>query len=167
MLALAQYLDTFTVRTADDGDQEFLKRLYASTRDDLRRMTADPVFVESLIALQQNMQAAGYRNAYPDAQYLIVEQHGEAIGRLVLNIGSDDMRLVDIAFLPQARGKGFGTAVLRALQRSAAQVRLPVRLSVHAGNARARCLYAALGFQFESGNDMAEQMIWKDAMHPE
>lgn len=160
MHLLAQPLDNLTIRGADSADQEFLKRLYASTRDDLRQMAADPAFIDSLIAMQQNMQLVGYRNMYPDAEYLVLEHDGEAVGRIVVNTGPDEMRLVDISLLPQARGKGFGTAVIRVLQQSSADKKLPLVLSVYRSNPQARRLYVALGFQPASGNEMAEQMIW-------
>lgn len=161
MHALAQGIDDLIIRNADDGDQEFLRRLYASTRDDLRQLAADPAFVDSLIAMQQNMQAAGYRNAYPDAEYLLLEHHGEAVGRMIIHASPEEVRLVDVALMPQARGKGLGTALLRALQRSAARQELPLRLSVHRSNMRARRLYASLGFTVEADDEMAEQMLWR------
>lgn len=161
MHMLALDLDNLTVRNADDGDQAFLGRLYASTRDDLRQIAAEPAFVESLIAMQQNMQTAGYRSAYPDAQYLLFEHHGEAIGRMIVHAGPEEIRLVDISFMPHARGKRFGTAVLRALQQSAVRKNLPLRLSVHRDNAHAGRLYAALGFRVESEDEMTVRMLWK------
>lgn len=163
MHELAKHLDNLNVRPAADGDQEFMKRLYASTRDDLRQIQADPDFIDTLIAMQQNIQIAGYRNTYPDAQYLVLEHDGEAVGRIVVNTDSREMRLVDISLLPQARGKGFGTAVLRALQRCAAEKNLPLALSVHSSNPQAKRLYLTLGFQLASGDAMTEQMVWNSA----
>ncbi|HYD94606.1 MAG TPA: GNAT family N-acetyltransferase [Noviherbaspirillum sp.] len=163
MHALARHLANLTVRTAGGTDLEFMKRLYASTRDDLRRITADPVFIDTLIAMQENMQAAGYRNSYPDAEYLILEYQGEAVGRIVINTDPNEMRLVDIALLPDARGKGLGKAVMHALQQSAAEKKLPLALSVHRNNSSARRFYLALGFQQVSNDGMTEQMAWR---HP-
>lgn len=160
MHALTQHLDNLTVRAARSGDQEFMKRLYASSRDDLRQIAADPTFIDSLISMQQNMQTIGYRNTYPDAEYLVLEHCGEAVGRVVVDTGLKEMRVVDISMLPQVRGRGFGTAVLRALQRNAVEKKLPLVLSVHRNNPRARRLYLKLGFQPVSGNDSAEEMMW-------
>jgi ribosomal protein S18 acetylase RimI-like enzyme len=166
MHALAQDLDNLTIRNANAGDQDFLIRLYASTRDDLRQIAADPAFADSLIAMQQNMQAASYRSRYPDAEYLLLEHHGDAVGRMIVDTGPEEIRLIDISFMPHSRGKGFGTAVLRSLQQCAARKAMPLRLSVHRNNVRARRLYAALGFRVESGDEMAEQMLWTRPASP-
>lgn len=163
MHELARYLNPLTLRSAASSDREFLTRLYASTRDDLRQIPAHPVIVESLIAMQQNMQTAGYRNAYPDAAYLVIDRDEEAVGRIVIDTAPGEIRLVDISLLPPVRGKGIGSAVLRAVQQFAAEKHLPLMLSVHRNNPRARRLYLALGFQLVSGDEMAEQMRWDSA----
>lgn len=163
MNPLADYLRMFNARPAAATDQDFLARLYASTRDDLKSLTADPAFVASIIGMQQRAQASGYRHSFPDAVYLVLEQEGEPVARIVVNVSSAEMRLVDIAVMPQVRGKGFGSAVLRALQQCAAENKLPLTLAVHHSNPNAKRLYQALGFQSRSFDEMSEQMIWNKA----
>ena len=157
---LADFLHPLGARAAQDGDVDFLARLYASTRMDLHSATANPAFVASLIAMQQRLQGAGYRRDFPHAATVLLERQGTPCGRIVVDAGADALRLVDLALLPQARGQGLGRHILGALQRWAASDALPLALSVHHSNPGARRLYLALGFQSRSRNDVAEQLQW-------
>jgi ribosomal protein S18 acetylase RimI-like enzyme len=112
--------------------------------------------------MQQRLQAAGYRQSFPDAEYRVLEIDGVPCGRIVLAAGAGQLRLVDIALLPEARGQGFGRRVLGALQACAAGHGMPLTLSVHHSNPNARRLYQALGFRALSRDEMAEQMIWNN-----
>ncbi|CDG84045.1 GNAT family N-acetyltransferase [Janthinobacterium agaricidamnosum] len=144
-------------------DAAFAAALYRSTRDDLRLMPADPAFIADLIAMQQRMQIQGYRQAYPQADYLVLEQDGAAIGRLVLDRDDTALRIVDIAILPQAQGQGAGSAVLGALQAAAAKQDQCIRLGVSHGNLAARAFYARLGFHAASEDALQQQLIWSAA----
>jgi ribosomal protein S18 acetylase RimI-like enzyme len=148
------------VRASDSG---FIESLYRSTRGDLRLIDADKDFVEGLIDQQFKAQCVGYGEAYPDAMHFIVEKQHESVGRLILNFGHNEVRVVDIAFVEKARGKGFGQAVLRGLQLAASSVGAPLVLSVHPANLRAKRLYAGLGFRVEQSTPLAERMAWYPA----
>lgn len=159
---LANLLAPVKARAPRDGDADFLARLYASTRTDLHSATANPAFVASLIAMQQRLQGAGYRRNFPDANCLVLEQHGAPCGRIVVNLAADAVRLVDIALLAHARGQGLGRHILSALQRWATSRALPLTLAVHHANPAARRLYVALGFQSHSHTAVAEHLVWNN-----
>ena len=163
LAGLPDFLLPMRARPAIDGDADFLARLYASTRMDLHSATADTAFVATLMAMQQRFQAAGYRQSFPAADYLVLEHGGAPCGRIVLDAAADALRLVDIALLPEVRGRGLGRHVLRALQACAGRRALPLTLSVHHANPDARRLYLALGFQSASRDDVCEQMVWNNA----
>lgn len=148
------------LRAAVDDDRAFLSELYASTRDDLAAMTADPAFLAQLIAMQQQMQSQGYRVAFPQAAYAIVERGGQPVGRVVTDTGKDRLHLVDLAFLPAARGQGNGSAVLRALQAAAAARGVALTLSVSHANDGAARLYAGLGFATVASDQLQQRMRW-------
>lgn len=148
------------LRAIGDADDAFLSELYASTRDDLAAMPAAPAFVAQLIAMQQQMQTQGYRSAFPEAGYAIVERGGQPIGRLVTDAGSDRLHLVDLAFVPHARARGHGSAVLRALQNAAAARGVPLTLSVLHANEGAARLYARLGFETVGSDQVQLRMRW-------
>ncbi|NHZ83100.1 GNAT family N-acetyltransferase [Massilia sp. CCM 8695] len=164
MSALAAHLRAFAARAPVEADAPFLARLYASTRQDLLGTgSADPALAASLIAMQQRLQAADYRARFPDAEYLVLHQAGEPVARIVVDHGRAALRLVDIVLLPRARGRGTGRALLGALQRFAADHDLPLTLSVHHANPRARRLYLGLGFRIERADTHADALRWQAA----
>ncbi len=148
------------LRPVRDDDQAFLDALYDSTRADLKQMNTDPQFVAQLIKMQQQMQAHGFRSAYPEAQYLLLERHGERLGRLVLEYDARSLRVIDLALLPAAQGQGVGMAVLSALQAWVAERRLPLLLNVSKANQRAIRLCRALGFQAGRADEAQQEMRW-------
>jgi GNAT superfamily N-acetyltransferase len=160
--ALPGLLLPLSARAPHAGDADFLARLYASTRMDLHSVTADPAFVASLVAMQQRLQGAGYRQQFPAARYLLLERDGVPCGRIVVDAGADALRLVDIALLPERRGQGLGSHILRALQGCATRHGVPLTLAVHASNPQARRLYAALGFVSLSSTALSEEMMWNN-----
>jgi GNAT superfamily N-acetyltransferase len=159
---LPALLHPLRARAPHDSDANFLARLYASTRLDLHSATADPAFVAALIAMQQRFQAAAYRDAYPGARYLLLEQDGAPCGRIVVDAGAAALRLVDIALLPERRRQGLGSHIVRALQACAARHAAPMTLAVHHANPHARRWYAALGFVPLSRDALSEQLMWNN-----
>lgn len=75
----------------------------------------------------------------------IVEQAGVPVGRVVESREGTDWWLVDIAFVPEARGQGLGHAVLAHMIDEAREAGACVRLHVRLGH-RALALYERLGF---------------------
>ncbi len=65
-----------------------------------------------------------------------------------------------VALVPEARGSGLGTRLLRALQAEAAEKGLPLRLKVVLTNP-ARRLYQRLGFVGLGDDGVYEQMEWR------
>ena len=151
----------YGLREQHAGDEAFARALYASTRDDLRRMPGPAALAEQLIAMQWRAQVHGYRQAYPLASYLVLERDGTPIGRLVLDRDGDALRLVDIAILPDEQGCGAGSAVLRGLQALAGAQRLALTLAVSLANTGARRLYRRLGFSPDAQDALQEQLAWR------
>ena len=149
------------IRDAGPADEAFFAALYRSTRDDLLALPADPSMIDGLVAMQHRMQVAGYRNSYPDAHYQVLELDGVAVGRLVTAALDGALRVVDIAILPPARGRGVAAEALRRLQAQAAGAGQAVALSVRKDNAAARRLYAALGFAVDGQDGMSLELRWR------
>lgn len=149
------------IRPALPSDEAFFLALYRSTRYDLQGLLADPRYIDGLIAMQQQMQVAGYRSSYPDAAYEVLELDGVPVGRLVTAAVPGAVRVVDIAVLPQARGRGVAGEALRRLQRQAALDGRALALAVRRDNAGARRLYAALGFTVDTEDAAVLQLRWR------
>lgn len=148
------------LRPANTGDSAFIESLYRTTREDLRQLDADKEIVENLIDMQFDAQTNGYGEQFPNAMHFVVEKLGERIGRVIVDFGSNEVRIVDIAFIPRARGQGYGTAILRMMQQAAAKIMAPLALSVNSFNTEAKNLYLRLGFQVEEYHPPIERMIW-------
>ncbi len=149
-----------SLRPMGAADAAFNETLYRSTRDDLRLLDAEEDFIEALIDSQRQAQTQGYGDMFPNAMYFVAEHHNERIGRVVLDFGQNEIRVVDIALIPAARGKGYGSQVLQAVQMVAGKVMAPVALSVRFDHLRAKQLYGRLGFVVEEAQIPYERMVW-------
>ncbi|WP_422980098.1 GNAT family N-acetyltransferase [Undibacterium sp. Ji49W] len=148
------------LRAPREDDQAFLDVLYASRRLDLQQLPVDPVVVAQMIKMQQHVQMAGIRQHFPDAQHWIVEQTGQPVGRVIIDAGTNDMRLVDIAIAPEAQRQGIARSVLLAMQEEATEQNQVVSLAVELSNHAAKALYLQMGFLVQSTDGLFEQMHW-------
>lgn len=149
-----------TLRPEAPADRAFLERLHTLRRADLRLADAEPEYIESVVDMQYRAQTEGYGAQFPNALYFVIEKLGTAVGRLCLDFGPNEVRVVDLAFLPEARGKGYGSAILKAMQRAARQTMTPVTLTVQTTNVVARRTMAALGFQLDRDGPLHQHLIW-------
>ncbi len=157
----AMSLAALHIRPALPSDEDFFLALYRSTRDDLLGLLADPRYIDGIVAMQRQMQVAGYRSSYPEALYEVLELDGVPVGRLVTASVPGATRVVDIAVMLDARGRGVAGEALRRLQRQAAQDGRDLTLAVLTDNHGARRLYAALGFTVETEEQVRLQMRWR------
>jgi len=98
------------------GDREFLYRVYASTREEeLAVVPWDDTQKDAFLRMQFEAQDQWYREQYPQATFEVIVVDGEPAGRLYLNRGNAEIRIVDIALLPDHRRNGVGTSLLRDL----------------------------------------------------
>ena len=109
-----------TLRAAESADAAFLCDVYASTRAEELALTdwSDERKAE-FCRMQFTAQDAHYRQHYPSAQYSIIERDGVAAGRLFVDRWEKEIRIMDIALLPEHRGAGIGTRLLCELQEEA------------------------------------------------
>ncbi len=148
------------LRPAELDDETFLYELYASTRAE--EMTAwgwSAAQQQAFLSLQFRGQQAHYAE-YPNTDHKIILEGERPIGRLFLSRLQDEIRLVDIALLPEHRGRGIGAALIQELFEEAARDGKAVRLHVEKFN-RARELYLRLGFQIVGDAQSHYFMEWK------
>jgi ribosomal protein S18 acetylase RimI-like enzyme len=138
--------------------QEFLYRLYASTRQQEFASLGWPAAqLETFLRMQFNAQQRWYETAYPRADHRIILLDGEPIGRILVDHGQDAVLLVDIALLTEQQKLGIGTSLLRELIEQSEKAGIPVRLQVTKTNP-ARHLYERLGFVKTGEDEMYFQM---------
>lgn len=151
-------LDTMPI---SPSDAPFLFELYASTRaDEMRAWGWDETTQRAFLQMQWTAQQQSYAAQYPDADHRILIHHHLRAGRILISRSGQAVILVDLTLLPEHRGKGIGTALLQDLQREAAELGKPLRLSVLKTNP-ARRLYARLGFTQTGGNELYDFLEWQ------
>jgi GNAT superfamily N-acetyltransferase len=148
-------------RPAGDADLPFLCALYASTRADEMSLVDWPdAQKNAFLTMQFEAQHHYYREQFPAAEYLVVERDGEAIGRIYLDRRPDELSLIDIALIPEARNLGLGKALLQDLLDEARAVELPVRIHVEQFNPAMR-LYLRLGFRPIEDQGVYQLLEWR------
>ena len=141
-IEMARHISFRPVRLDDD---EFLFRLFASTRTDVIAANADEAVKARFLRSQFCAQQADFQTRFSEAEFLIVLLGYTPVGRLYLLRGPVEVRLIDIALLPEYRDQGIGTRLLTDILHEANEVRKPVRLHVKKQN-RALTWYQRLGF---------------------
>lgn len=128
-------------------DLPFLLQVYTSTRwEELAQTDWSDAQKHAFCRMQFDAQHRHYQEHYPEASFAIIERGGLPIGRLYVARWEEEIRIVDIALLPEFRGAGVGTGLLRGLRAEAQEA--GKRLSIHVEQFNpARRLYDRLGFK--------------------
>ncbi len=143
------------------ADREFLFRLYASTREgEMALLDWSESEKEAFLRMQFDAQHSYYVEQFPAARLDVVLRGGEPIGRLYVDRREDEIRLIDIALMPEHRGAGVGGAMMRELLAEAREAGKPVRIHVERFNPAMR-LYRRLGFERLEEQGVYELMEWR------
>jgi GNAT superfamily N-acetyltransferase len=150
-------------RPIAEADLPFLYRVYASTRaQELAPVPWSEAQKAAFLTMQFQAQHTEYQRNYPDAAWLVMMRAGEPVGRLYLDRGAHEHRVIDIALLPEHRGHGLGAAIMRDLMDEAG--RAGKRLSIHVEKFNpAMHLYRRLGFQTVEDKGVYDLMHWSAA----
>lgn len=135
------------LRPVTPADESFLARVYASTRWEELAPTGWSDEQKAVFCRRQfDAQSEYYLANYPEASFQVIERDGEPIGRLYVARWKQEIRIVDISLLPECRGTGLGTKLLRELQEEARSAGKSLTIHVERFNPALR-LYQRLGFQ--------------------
>jgi GNAT superfamily N-acetyltransferase len=93
----------------------------------------------------ESFQAARFRASFDPAKYQVIVVDYRDVGALSVESRENELLLADIEILPDWRGKGLGTRIIRDLLNRANALGCPVSLQVFKINP-ARRLYERLGF---------------------
>ncbi len=152
---------TVVLRPVTDADRDFLVGVYGSTRDEeLSQVAWAPGQREAFVRMQFDAQDADYRQRNPAGSFDVVEVDGRPAGRLYVDRRPEEIRIVDIALLPEYRGAGVGGRLLgRLMDEAAASGR---RLSIHVEiHNRVAELYSRLGFGVVAERGVYRLMEWR------
>ena len=135
------------LRPITPEDDDFLLRVYASTRaDEMAAVPWSEEEKENFLRFQFDAQHTYYQQQFPNAAYDVILLEGVPIGRLYIDRREDEIRLIDIALLPESRGGGLGGAIMREILAEGEAAGKLVRIHVEQNNPALR-LYERLGFE--------------------
>lgn len=149
-------------RGATLEDIPFLRRLYWSLRAEEMEPVPWPQEVKwAFIDQQFDLQHRHYVARFSSADFLILLDGSEPIGRLYVDSSMERWHVIDIGLLPQWRNRGKGVATLKAVQRQAKACSASgIMLHVERRNVRAQALYRRLHFREAEASDTHIQMRW-------
>ena len=110
-----------TLRPVQDGDMPFLLRVYAGTRaEELAPLAWTPEQKAAFVAQQFAAQTAHYAQHYAGMSADVIVIDDVPVGRLLVDRRDDAILIVDISLLPEHRGRGAGSILLREVLDEAA-----------------------------------------------
>ncbi|MFL6227317.1 MAG: GNAT family N-acetyltransferase [Pyrinomonadaceae bacterium] len=143
-----QAAERVELRPVAPADDEFLLDVYASTRaDEMALVDWDDATKRAFLGSQFAAQRADYESRFPDADYHIIVVEGERAGRLWVARTPEQIRLLDIALLPEFQNRGVGRFLLGGLIEESERTRLPLRHMVFQFNTAGMRFYERLGFK--------------------
>ena len=146
---------------AAESDGEFLCSVYAATRaDEVRSFGWDDVQANAFLGMQFAMRTRSYEMQFPSAVTYVVLFGRTQAGSMIVERIDAYISLTDIAVLPEFRGNGIATYLIRVLQDEATASGKPLTLHVDKGNANALRLYESLGFVVANESDLSYSMQW-------
>ncbi len=151
-----------TLRPVAAHDESFLLRVYASTRaEEMARVPWSDEQRAAFLKMQFDAQLQHYQNNFPTASHHIIEHEGQAIGRLYVLRTDEFIRILDLTLLPEFRGAGHGTPLVKDLMREAAASGKPLRIYVESFNPSLH-LFKRLGFQQVQEQGIHLLMEWNE-----
>ena len=146
-MIVGRQVEEVTLQPVGDDDRPLLLRVYAESREE--ELAQVPWSAEQKAAfLRQQFEAqhAWWQDHYSGASFDLVLVGGRPAGRLYVDEWRDEIRIVDIALLPEYRGAGLGARLVRDVLARGDAAGKPVSIHVERENPALR-LYERLGFR--------------------
>jgi GNAT superfamily N-acetyltransferase len=153
-------VDTVSIRPVRPADDDFLLRVYASTRDDVHQTPWTETERGRFVEMQYRAQRDDYESRFATARHSIILVGGEPHGRIWVDRRADEIRLLDITLLPEFRNQDTGGVLLERLIDEARLAGIPLRHSVFNTNTEALRFYSRLGFEVVEDFEMYVLMEW-------
>jgi GNAT superfamily N-acetyltransferase len=151
-----------TLRPVTTEDDAFLVALYGSTREEeLSQAQWANGQREVFVRWQFDLQRREYEARFPDARYQLILIDEQPAGRIWIGEDEEQIRLLDIALLPQFQKRGAGTILLKELMKEAAGGGKLLRHMVFVLNNDAHRFYERLGFVVIEDIGAYKHMEWR------
>lgn len=146
-----------------EADQAFLRALYADVRaEELAPVPWPEAAKLAFLAEQSDLQHRHYVANYPGADLLLIENDSIPIGRIYVYRSPGEIRLMDIALVPDWRNRGIGTRLLGELMAEARDSGSSITLHVEPANPAQR-MYQRLGFKLIEQRGVYDFLGWNPA----
>lgn len=124
-----------TTRPTHDDDAMLLFELYASAHaDELSRTLWRTPQQRQFLRMQAQIQDRYHASRHHHLDRRTVCVNGFSAGRLLVDRSPSAFTVVDIALLPDFRGRGIGTLLMRDVLAEAAALDVPVRMTIPKGH---------------------------------
>lgn len=150
----------FKLRSVVASDLPFLEALYGTSREEFAGMAWSSEQKAAFLKMQFSSQHQYYQTHFPQASFDVIHVSSLNIGRRYVCWGEEGLTIIDLTLLPEWRGRGIGTALLRTLLGEAASRSKPVLLHVEVNNPAGR-LYARLGFVEIATDGVYQKLRWQ------
>jgi GNAT superfamily N-acetyltransferase len=139
-------LEKITLRPVRPSDEELLRELYHSTREqELAQVPWTPEQKQAFVQMQWQAQKRHYAAEHPRASHVVICLESIPVGRLYLDRSGDELHILDITLLPEHRNHGTGTYLLSQIMDEARKAGKPVTVFVETFNPSLR-FFQRLGF---------------------
>lgn len=148
-------------RAAEPADDSFLYDVFATTWESEVSALPNQNLARHVLRIQHIAQERRYTSRYPGHQRFVLTEAGERVGRLYVLRSGSSLHVVDLTLLPEFRGRGLGTRVVRDLVLEASGEDVPVTLRVGRTNTEVTHFYARLGFDLVDVDDLDNYFEWR------
>jgi ribosomal protein S18 acetylase RimI-like enzyme len=138
-----------SLRPVTPEDEDTLLKIYSSTREEEMQQAVEwsSEQKEMFLRWQLEMQRRDYEARFPQTDYQLILFRGEPAGRLWVARTPEQIRLLDIAVLPEFQNRRIGTYLLQNLIKESEETGIPLRHMIFKLNTEARRFYERLGFR--------------------
>ena len=129
------------------SDEPFLVELYASTRaEEMALVPWNNDQKHLFLQMQFEAQNQYYRERYPNASFDLIRFDDCPVGRLYLAELADEIRIIDLTFLPAHFDPQVFEGLIKEILQKGAQVGKPVRIYLENYSPQTE-IFVRLGFQ--------------------
>ncbi len=154
--------ETLILRPVTPSDEEFLIAVYGGTRaDELAQVEWAEGQKEQFVRWQYGLQRSEYESRFPDGDYCVILINDRPAGRIWVGKDDEQIRLLEIAIMPEFQNRGAGTILLRRLIEQASQTNKFLRHMVFVLNNDAHRFYERLGFTVIEDLGAYKHMEWR------
>ena len=155
--------DLISFRPIISSDMCFLNRLYATTREEeLSAVEWGDAQKQAFLRQQFHAQHVYYQSQFPQAEFDVILSDSQPIGRRYVNRNDEEIHLIELSLLPEFRGRGIGSRILKDLKQEAQAGVRPLRLHAEIFSKALR-LYERMGFRVLEEHGSHLLMEWSSS----